>query len=91
MAGLGLRAGLTIGSCLLLSTMDDQSIVALCTARCHLVSGRGDAGLVEYYTKAFPALITSWRTAFGQGDFPFYWVQLSPMVTISGMTELFGP
>jgi sialate O-acetylesterase len=37
----------------------------------------GDAGLVEYYAKAFPALITSWRTAFGQGDIPFYWVQLS--------------
>jgi sialate O-acetylesterase len=39
--------------------------------------GEGDAGLYAYYVKAFPALITSWRTLFGQGDFPFYWVQLS--------------
>jgi sialate O-acetylesterase len=37
----------------------------------------GDAGLVEYYSKAFPALITNWRKLFGQGDIPFYWVQLS--------------
>jgi sialate O-acetylesterase len=37
----------------------------------------GDAGLVEFYTKAFPVLITSWRAAFAQGDVPFYWVQLS--------------
>ena len=37
----------------------------------------GDAGLVDFYAKAFPTLITSWRKLFGQGDVPFYWVQLS--------------
>jgi sialate O-acetylesterase len=39
--------------------------------------GEGDTGLYAYYAKAFPALITRWRTLFGQGDIPFYWVQLS--------------
>ncbi len=39
--------------------------------------GEGDVGLHRGYAKAFPALISSWRTLFGQGDFPFYWVQLS--------------
>ncbi len=29
------------------------------------------------YTKLFPVLITSWRAHFGQGDIPFYWVQLA--------------
>jgi sialate O-acetylesterase len=37
----------------------------------------GDAGLVDFYAKAFPTLITSWRKLLGQGDIPFYWVQLS--------------
>jgi len=25
----------------------------------------------------FPLMIESWRKAWGQGDFPFYWVQLA--------------
>lgn len=29
------------------------------------------------YHELFSALITGWRTNFGQGDFPFYWVQLA--------------
>lgn len=29
------------------------------------------------YRDLFPALITGWRRAFDQGDFPFYWVQLA--------------
>ncbi|HEY0009088.1 MAG TPA: sialate O-acetylesterase [Tepidisphaeraceae bacterium] len=39
--------------------------------------GEGDAGLYDYYAKGFPAMITAWRKLFEQGDFPFYWVQLS--------------
>lgn len=39
--------------------------------------GEGDCGGHLGYAKVFPALITGWRTHFGQGDFPFYWVQLS--------------
>lgn len=32
----------------------------------------------ESYTKLTQALIQSWRTAFGQGDLPFYLVQVAP-------------
>ena len=39
--------------------------------------GEGNTGGHAGYVKAFPALITSWRALFAQGDFPFYWVQLS--------------
>jgi sialate O-acetylesterase len=39
--------------------------------------GEGDCGLYDYYAKGFPAMITAWRKLFEQGDFPFYWVQLS--------------
>jgi len=39
--------------------------------------GEGNTGQHVGYAKAFPALITSWRTLLGQGDLPFYWVQLS--------------
>ncbi|GAF01979.1 sialate O-acetylesterase [Saccharicrinis fermentans] len=31
----------------------------------------------EQYEKYFTALINSWRKEWGQGDFPFYWVQLA--------------
>ncbi|MCU0791691.1 MAG: sialate O-acetylesterase [Opitutaceae bacterium] len=31
----------------------------------------------ERYHELFSALITGWRARFGQGDFPFYWAQLS--------------
>ena len=30
------------------------------------------------YRSLFPALIANWRADWGQGDFPFYFVQLSP-------------
>jgi len=33
-----------------------------------------DPGL---YQSLFPMMITSWRERWGQGDFPFYWVQLA--------------
>lgn len=29
------------------------------------------------YRRLFPALIRGWREAWGQGEFPFYWVQLA--------------
>lgn len=35
------------------------------------------------YAELFPAMITGWRAEFGQGDFPFYWVQL-PKYKASG-------
>jgi sialate O-acetylesterase len=31
----------------------------------------------DIYGEALMTLVHDWRTAFGQGDFPFYWVQLA--------------
>ena len=39
--------------------------------------GESNAGRGEQYQRLFPALIQSWRTRWGQGDFPFYFVQLA--------------
>jgi len=38
--------------------------------------GEANAGRAWEYRTLFPAMITSWRKAWGQGDFPFLWVQL---------------
>jgi sialate O-acetylesterase len=38
--------------------------------------GEADAGRPAEYRALFPALIRSWRKAWGQGDFPFLFVQL---------------
>lgn len=38
--------------------------------------GEGDVGRAGEYALRFPALIRAWRSHFGQGDFPFLWVQL---------------
>ena len=39
--------------------------------------GEGNAGRPEEYAELFPFLIEQWRREWGQGDFPFYWVQLA--------------
>jgi sialate O-acetylesterase len=39
--------------------------------------GESNAGLALEYRRLFPALIRGWREAWGQGDFPFIWVQLA--------------
>jgi sialate O-acetylesterase len=39
--------------------------------------GEGDVGRAADYAVDFPRMITSWRAHFGQGDFPFFWVQLA--------------
>jgi sialate O-acetylesterase len=38
--------------------------------------GESNVGRAALYSVQFPALISSWRSLFGQGDFPFLWVQL---------------
>ena len=38
--------------------------------------GEGNSGRAWQYRKLLPALIGSWRGAWGQGEFPFYVVQL---------------
>ena len=39
--------------------------------------GETNVGKARLYRELFPLLITSWREAWRQGDFPFYFVQLS--------------
>jgi sialate O-acetylesterase len=40
-------------------------------------SNTNSAKLAELYKKLFPLLISDWRIRWGQGDFPFYFVQLA--------------
>jgi sialate O-acetylesterase len=40
--------------------------------------GESNVGRAEQYAKLFPAMIGDWRMNFGQGDFPFLFVQLAP-------------
>jgi sialate O-acetylesterase len=39
--------------------------------------GESNAGNAYLYRKSFPAMINNWRKDWGQGDFPFYFVQIS--------------
>jgi sialate O-acetylesterase len=39
--------------------------------------GESNAGRAYQYREMFPLMISSWREEWGQGDFPFYWVQLA--------------
>jgi sialate O-acetylesterase len=39
--------------------------------------GESNAGRAYQYRDMFPLMIQSWRDEWGQGDFPFYWVQLA--------------
>ena len=40
--------------------------------------GESNVGHPIQYRKLFPKLIESWRREWGQGDFPFYFVQIAP-------------
>lgn len=40
--------------------------------------GEANTGDALHYRKLFPAMIKDWRKHFGQGDFPFYYVQIAP-------------
>jgi sialate O-acetylesterase len=39
--------------------------------------GESNAGRAYQYREMFPLMIQNWREDWGQGDFPFYWVQLA--------------
>ncbi len=39
------------------------------------------------YTDKMQALIQGWRTAWGEGDFPFYWVELAPYLYTSRLKD----
>jgi sialate O-acetylesterase len=40
--------------------------------------GEANAGRAAEYQKLFPAMIQNWRQVWGQGDFPFLFVQIAP-------------
>lgn len=40
--------------------------------------GESNVGRAAQYRTLFPAMIVDWRARFGQGDFPFLFVQLAP-------------
>ncbi len=40
--------------------------------------GESNVGRDEQYKQLFPTMIESWRTAWRQGNFPFYYVQIAP-------------
>ena len=40
--------------------------------------GEANAGRAAEYQKLFPAMIQNWRQAWGQGEFPFFFVQIAP-------------
>ena len=46
--------------------------------------GETNAGRAYQYRKAFPLMIQDWRQRFGQGDFPFYFVQLASFNASNG-------
>jgi sialate O-acetylesterase len=39
--------------------------------------GESNVGRAYQYRDLFPLMIKHWRSEWGQGDFPFYWVQLA--------------
>jgi sialate O-acetylesterase len=44
--------------------------------------GESNAGRAYQYRTLLPAMIKNWRDTFGQGDFPFYLVQIAPYEAI---------
>ncbi|MFN3648883.1 MAG: sialate O-acetylesterase [Armatimonadota bacterium] len=45
--------------------------------------GESNAGAAHQYHRLFPAMIRNWREDWGQGDFPFLFVQLAPFMQIT--------
>jgi sialate O-acetylesterase len=46
--------------------------------------GEANAGRAYQYRIAFPLLITDWRNQWGEGNFPFYFVQLASFNSENG-------
>jgi sialate O-acetylesterase len=49
--------------------------------------GESNAGRAYQYRKAFPLMINDWRSRWKQGDFPFYFVQLSSFNSANGNSQ----
>jgi sialate O-acetylesterase len=45
--------------------------------------GESNAGRADLYRTGFPLMIQNWRDDWGQGDFPFLFVQLAPFMRIT--------
>ncbi|TWT36073.1 hypothetical protein KOR34_09720 [Posidoniimonas corsicana] len=52
--------------------------------------GETNAGRSYQYRELFPLMISNWREEWGQGDFPFYWVQLADFMGESDQPEESG-
>jgi len=50
--------------------------------------GEANVWRAKQYKKAFPLMITDWRTKWNQGDFPFYFVQLSTFDEFKGNSKV---
>ena len=44
--------------------------------------GESNADRAHQYRTVFPSMIRNWRRDWGQGDFPFYWVQLANFMAV---------
>jgi len=49
--------------------------------------GEANVGRANQYKKAFSLMITDWRTKWNQGNFPFYFVQLSSFNEFNGTSK----
>jgi len=49
--------------------------------------GEANVWRAKEYNKAFPLMINDWRTKFKQGNFPFYFVQLSTFDEFGGNSQ----
>ncbi len=49
--------------------------------------GESNAGRAYQYRTAFPLMITDWRQHWGQGNFPFYFVQLATFNANNGNSQ----
>ena len=45
---------------------------------CIYYQGESNYERPDQYEKLFPAMVKRWRALWGQGDFPFYYVQIAP-------------
>jgi sialate O-acetylesterase len=50
--------------------------------------GEANVSRANQYKKAFPLMITDWRTKWNQGNFPFYFVQLSTFNEFGGNSKV---
>ncbi len=49
--------------------------------------GEANTGRAYQYRTAFPLMITDWRQHWGEGNFPFYFVQLASFNADNGNSE----